>query len=255
MLARSTCYNATRIGVVFRQVCCCIKPTGLCRASISYIAKFLVAGTLYSKRDFQVFNYLSSYPCNQDFLLFKNFLSFLLIFYSKYYRAKPSLWIISLYLRRDLFRLSLYPNRIKGLYFFLQKFKISFSQERGDKDAMSYYLSLGLQFLFSFKGEAARPDLFIFNQKICIIFLCCCKENILLFSSSSYRSYNWLFYLQFGHKSLINCISYREDIQRLVLLVCNQDQSSFLQLLLFPFSRDKAYRTSSITSCLTSKGN
>ena len=212
-----------RTGVVFRQVCCCIKLTSPYRASISYMAKFLAAYTLCSRRDFQVFNHLSSYPCNQDFLLFKDFLSFLLIFYSKYYRAEPSLWIISLYPRRDPSRLSLYPNRIKGLYFFLQKFRDSFSQERGDRDAMSYYLSLGLQFLFSFKGEAARPDFFIFNQKICIIFLYYYKENILLFSSSSYRSYNWLLYLQFRYKQLIDLISYREDIQRLVLLVCNQD--------------------------------
>ena len=195
MLAKSTYYIATRTGVVFRQVCCSIKLTGPYRASISYMAKFLAAGILCSRRDFQVFNYLSSYSYNQDFLLFKNFLSFLLIFYSKHYRAEPSLWIISLYPRRDLSRLSLYPNRIKGLYFFLQKFRASFFQERGDRDAMSYYLSLGLQFLFSFKVEVARLDFFIFNQKIYIIFLCCYKENILLFSSSSYRSYNWLLYL------------------------------------------------------------
>ena len=107
---------------------------------------------------------------------------------------------------------------------------------------MSHYLSLGLQFLFSLKREAAKPDFFIFNQKICIIFLCCCKENILLFSGSSYRSYNWLLYLQVGHKPLIDCISQREDIQRLVLLVCNQDQSPFLQLLLFSPSRGRAIR-------------
>ena len=219
------------------------------------MAKFLAAYTLCSRRDFQVFNYLGGYPCNQDFLLFKDFLSLLLVFYSKDYRAKPSLWIISLCPRRDPSRLSLYPNRIKGLYFFFQKLRASFSQKGGDRDAISYYLSLGFQFLFSFKGEAARPDFFIFNQKIYIIFLRCYKENILLFSSSSYRSYNWLLYLQFRHKSLINYISYREDIQRLVLLVYNQDQSSFLQLLLFPSSRGRAYRTSSATSYLTSRGN
>ncbi len=221
MLARLTYCITTRTGVVFRQVCCCTKLTGPSRASISYMAKFLAAYTLYSRRDFQVFNYLSSYPCNQDFPLLKDFLSFLLIFYSKYYRAEPSLWIISLFPRRDPSRQSLYPNRIKGLYFFFQKSRASFSQKGGDRDAVSYYLSLGLQFLFSFKGEAARLDFFIFNQEIYIIFFCYYKENILLFSSSSYRSYNRLLYLQFRYKSLVNCISYREDIQRLVLLVCN----------------------------------
>ena len=113
-----------RTGVVFRQVCCCTKLTGLSRASISYMAKFLAACTLCSRRDFQVFNYLSSYPCNQDFLLFKNFLSFLLIFYSKYYRAKPSLQIISLFIRYNpltkLFSLPrealLYRERKKGAF-------------------------------------------------------------------------------------------------------------------------------------------
>ena len=170
MLARLAYRITTRIGVVFRQVCCCIKPISPSRASISYMAKFLAACILCSRRDFQVFNYLSSYPCNQDLFLLKDFLSFLLVFYSKDYRAEPSLWIISLCPRRDLSRQSLYPNRIKGLYFFFQKFRASFSKEGGDRDAVSYYLSPGLQFLFSFKGEAARPDFFIFNQKIYIIF-------------------------------------------------------------------------------------
>ena len=202
-------------------MCCYIKLTGPYRASISYIAKFLAASTLYSRRDFQVFNYLSSYSCNQDFLLFKDFLSFLFIFYSKYYRAEPSLQIISLFPKRDPSRQSLYPNRIKGLYFFFQKSRASFSQERGDRDAVSYYLSPGLQFLFPFKREAVRPDFLVFNQKLCIIFFCGCKENVLLFSSSSYSSYYQLLYLQFRRKQLINLISQREDIQRLVLLVCN----------------------------------
>ena len=197
MFARLAYYITTQIGVVFRQVCCCTKLIGPCRASISYMAKFLAACILCSRRDLQVFNYLSSYPCNQDFLLFKDFLSFLLIFYSKYYRAEPSLWIISLCPRRDLSRLSLYPNRIKGLYFFLQKLRASFSQERGDRDSVSYYLSLELQFLFPFKKEVVRPDFLIFNQKLRIKFFRSCKENVLLFSSSSYSSYYWLLYLQF----------------------------------------------------------
>ena len=68
MLARSSYYIASRVGVVFRQMCCCTELIGPSRASISYMAKFLATCTLYSRRDFQVFNYLSSYPCNQDFL-------------------------------------------------------------------------------------------------------------------------------------------------------------------------------------------
>ena len=87
MLARSSYCIASRAGVVFRQMCCCIELIGPSRASISYMAKFLAAYILYSRRDFQVFNYLSSYSYNQDFL------SSLLVFYSKDYRAKPSLWI------------------------------------------------------------------------------------------------------------------------------------------------------------------
>ena len=141
MLVKSFYYIITRIGVVFRQICCCVKLIGPSRVSISYIAKFLAAYTLYSRRDFQVFNYLSSYPYNSDLFLFKDFLSFLLIFYSEDYRAKPSLQIISLYPRRDLSKQSLYPNRIKGLYFLFQKFRASFSQEGGNKNAVSYYLS------------------------------------------------------------------------------------------------------------------
>ena len=121
---------------------------------------------------------------------------------------------------------------------------------------MSYYLSLGFQFLFPFKGEAAGPDVFVFNQKVCIIFFCSYKKNILLFFSSSYRSYNWLLYLQFGYKQLINSISDREGIQRLVLLVRNKDQFPFLQLLLFSSSRGRANRASragGITSYFTSR--
>ena len=197
MFARLAYCITTRIGVVFRQVYCCIKLTGPYRASISYMAKFLAACTLCSRRDFQVFNYLSSYPCNQDFLLFKDFLSFLLIFYSKHYRAKPSLWIISLCPRRDPSRLSLYPNRIKGLYFFLQKLRASLSQEGQGRNTVGYYLNPWFQFLFSFKDKAVLPDFLILNQKIYVIFFYSYKENILFPSSSSYSSYYWLLYLQF----------------------------------------------------------
>ena len=95
MLAWSTYYIISRTGVVFGQMCFCTELTGSSRASVSYMAKFLTACTLRSRRDLQVFNYLYSYLCNQDFLLPKDFLSFFLIFYSKDYRAKSSLWIMS----------------------------------------------------------------------------------------------------------------------------------------------------------------
>ena len=178
-------------------MCCYIEQAGPSRASISYIAKFLAAYTLYSRRDFQIFNYLSSYPYNQDFLLLKDLLSFLLIFYSKDYRAEPSLQIISLFIRYNPSRLSLYPNRIKGLYFFFQKLRASPSQEGQDRNTMGYYLNLWFQFLFSFKDKAVILDFLIFNQKIYVIFFYSYKENILFSSSSSYRGQNQLFYLQF----------------------------------------------------------
>ena len=197
MLARSSYYIASRIGVVLRQMCCCTELTGPSRASISYMAKFLAACTLCSWRDFQVFNYLSSYPCNQDFLLLKDFLSFLLVFYSKDYRAEPSLWIISLFIRYNPSRLSLYPNRIKCLYFFLQKLRASLSQEGQGRNTVGYYLNPQFQFLFSFKDKAVLLDFLMLNQKIYVIFFCSYKENILFPSSSSYRGQNWLFYLQF----------------------------------------------------------
>ena len=197
MLVRSSYYIISRIGVVFRQICCCIELTGPSRASISHMAKFLAAYTLYSRKDFQVFNYLSSYPCNQDFLLLKDLLSFLLVFYSKDYRAEPSLWIISLFVRYTLSRLSLYPNRIKGLYFFFQKLRASLSQEGQGRNTVGYYLNPWFQFLFSFKDKAVVLDFLMFNQKIYVMFFCSCKENILFSSSSSYKGQNWLFYLQF----------------------------------------------------------
>ena len=195
MLARSSYYIAGRAGVVFRQICCCTELIGPSRASISYIAKFLAACTLYNRRDFQVFNYLSSYPYNQDFLLLKDFLSSLLVFYSKDYRAEPSLWIISLFIRCNPSRLSLYPNRIKGLYFFFQKLRASLSQKGQGRNAVGYYLNPWFQFLFSFKDKAVILDFLVFYQKICVIFFCSCKENILFSFSSSYRGQNWLFYL------------------------------------------------------------
>ena len=176
-------------------MCCYIELIDPSRASISYIAKFLVAYILYGRRDFQVFNYLSSYPCNQDFLLLKYFLSSLLVFYSKDYRAEPSLWIISLFIRYNLSRLSLYPNRIKGLYFFLQKLRASLSQKGQGRNTVGYYLNLQFQFLFSFKDKVVILDFLIFNQKIYVIFFYSCKENILFSSSSSYRGQNQLFYL------------------------------------------------------------
>ena len=176
-------------------MCCCIELIGPSRASISYMAKFLAACILCGRRDFQVFNYLSSYPCNQDFLLLKDLLSFLLVFYSKDYRAKPGLWIISLFIRCNPSRLSLYPNRIKGLYFFFQKLRASFSQERQGRNPIGYNLNLWFQFLFSLEGKAVILDFLIFNQEIYIVLFYSYKENILFSSSSSYRGQNWLFYL------------------------------------------------------------
>ena len=57
---RPTYYYIGRIRVVFREIYSRIKFIGPIRASISYIAKFLVASTLRSRRDFKVFYYLNS---------------------------------------------------------------------------------------------------------------------------------------------------------------------------------------------------
>ena len=95
MLARLAYYYISRVGVVFRQMCSRIESAGPGRIPISYMAKFLTARTLRSRRDFEVFYYLSSCICNYNIFLLKDLLSFFLVLYSIYYRAKSSLQIMS----------------------------------------------------------------------------------------------------------------------------------------------------------------
>ena len=66
MLARLAYCYTDRTGVVFRQMCSRIIFIGPSRASVSYIAKFLVAIALRSRRDFEVLYYLSSCTCNRN---------------------------------------------------------------------------------------------------------------------------------------------------------------------------------------------
>ena len=64
-------------------MCSRTESAGPGSAPISYMAKFLAARTLRSRRDFKVFYYLSSCTCNWNLFLLKDFLSFLFILYSK----------------------------------------------------------------------------------------------------------------------------------------------------------------------------
>ena len=64
MLARLAYYYTSRVEVVFRWMCSRIESTSPSKATVSYMAKFLAARTLRSRRDFEVFYYLSSCTCN-----------------------------------------------------------------------------------------------------------------------------------------------------------------------------------------------
>ena len=64
MLAKLACYYTGKTGVVFRQICSCTEFTGPNKVPVSYMAKFLTAYALCSRRDFKVFYYLSSCTCN-----------------------------------------------------------------------------------------------------------------------------------------------------------------------------------------------